>query len=110
PKDQPDEAPAGTGGNPSSQLDGVNYSNCASLKAAWERFKEECERTGGWDRPGSKCNEFVRRENGCVSTAVINPNPEGDRTCIRVSVSEAATRMHVRSPSGFGLKIGRAHV
>jgi hypothetical protein len=90
PPPKPDQPGGGMGDEDTGgQLDGVNYSSCASLKAAWLRFKAECERRGSWDRAGSECNEFIRRENGCVSTWIINPHPDGDHTCVRGSFSKA---------------------
>lgn len=78
-----------TNSSTEAQLEGVRYSSCETLKAQWEWFKSECERTGGWDRPGDKCNELLRRENGCVSTTLIMPTPDGDNTCRRGEITQA---------------------
>jgi hypothetical protein len=77
------ESASGDDPPPQSQLDGANYSSCATRKSQWERFKDMCDRTGGWNRPGHECNEMLRRKNGCVSSWLINPGPDGDNTCKR---------------------------
>lgn len=73
-----------------------NYSS--SCDGAWDSFKARCDQTNGWDRPGDKCNDFLRRMAGCVDTREIYPTPDGDNTCTRGSslnigdVAEAACR------------------
>jgi hypothetical protein len=64
-------------------------STCDNMRSRWDSFKEHCERTGGWDRPGSDCNDLLRRTNGCVDTRLIMPSPEGDDTCRTLTGDQA---------------------
>ena len=72
----------------SDQIDGEDVSSCDSMRADWNRFKDECERTQSWERPGTDCNAFLRRANGCVDVTLINPGPDGDMTCLRGEIDE----------------------
>jgi len=48
-------------------------------QAQWEFLKWYCTESGGWDRPGSGCNELLRRANGCVDSnpGATDPTPDG---------------------------------
>lgn len=85
------EAAQAAGGSANSQRvdDSVTGSaSCEARQQAWTRFKRDCDRRGGWSRAGDVCNELLRRKQGCVSTLLINPGPEGDQTCRREQVSD----------------------
>lgn len=76
-----------TGGAGSYDPEG-NVGGCPSLKASWARFKEYCDRTNGWDRPGTDCNDLLRRANGCVDVRLIYPAPDQDDLCRRATVDQ----------------------
>jgi hypothetical protein len=63
---------------------------CAERQARWERFKESCEQS---DWQAYPCVDFLRKANGCVDAALINPGPDGDLTCPVQSRITPAERM-----------------
>jgi len=80
----------------SDTVEGPIFTNCQTRKQQWEFFKAECERTNGWDRPGSDCNDLIRKTNNCVNVRQITPTdtptPDGDKTCMVGSVSDEEIR------------------
>jgi hypothetical protein len=52
--------------------------SCEQIQAQWAAFKEYCEQS---DWQVYRCEAFLRKLNGCVDPALINPGPDGDLTC-----------------------------
>jgi hypothetical protein len=69
--------------------DGIG-SSCAERIARWQRFKEYCEHS---DWREFRCDQFIRRVNGCVDITQIRPGPDGDATC-RARLTEEEQRRY----------------
>lgn len=53
-------------------------SRCERAADSWARFRTDCDRSG-WQT--FTCQEFLRLLSGCVSTALIQPTPDGGTAC-----------------------------
>jgi hypothetical protein len=71
----PDKTPVVTQPCPPDQPCGTS---CQEKQAAWQRMKDMCA-TSHWK--AYNCVAFLRKANGCVDAARINPGPDGDLTC-----------------------------
>lgn len=100
----------GTGGGSSPGSEEFGLTTCDQLKNSWARFKSECARTESWNRPGTDCNDFVRRELGCVDIRLIQPMPDDlTMACNRgnpIHVDACAEKRSVMSIWGSSLEPG----